>query len=336
MPSANHLPYRTAVVSVFLFSYCYHLLNVHLAEFEVFLNGLTNDSIDRAISCFQEGLRSHKTLFNHHFDSRRAQIICDSILRTTKRGSIATNMVYNIPKFWINLDGLVQASNLTAVEMAVTRVFCMKGALRFHFWLLDIIPAAIKRISNPAYNPKTWIDKLVSNVRSSLMKRISATFHSSNYLPNLAFHHEYKMERKPFRFDDVDLLISVTSSIIRCWLSFPSDQQSFAQLALLEILMSKSPTSICFLDKTWEMYKTPFSTVFNNDWDTRRSKGRLIQALADFEQRFSSHPFATPGSLSYRKLQLLSQLIQEWSNLIGAGVDLEIHEETVSQFIYLR
>ena len=90
------------------------------------------------------------------------------------------------------------------------------------------------------------------------------TFHSSNYLPNLAFHHEYKMERKPFRFDDVDLLVSVTSSIIRCRLSFMSDQQSFAQLALLEILMSKFPMPICFLAKTWEMYTTPFSTVFNS------------------------------------------------------------------------
>ena len=51
-----------------------------ITEFEVLLNGLTDDSIDRAITCFQEGLRSHKTLFDHLFDSQRAQIVCDSIL----------------------------------------------------------------------------------------------------------------------------------------------------------------------------------------------------------------------------------------------------------------
>lgn len=323
-------------MSSYLLSYRYHLLNVHLAEIEVFLNGLTDDSIDRAITCFQEGLRSQKTLVDHHFDSRRAQVVCDSILRMSKTGSIATNMVYNIPKFWINLNGLVQASNLTAIETAMTRVFCMKGALKFHFWLLDIIQAAIKRISIPTHSSKAWIDKLVTNVRSFLRKRSGATFRSSDYLPNLAFHHEYKMEPKPFKFEDVDLLISVTSSIIRCWLSYPADQDSLAQLTLLDIVMSKSTTSICFLDKIWDMYATPFSTVFNKDWDVRKSKVKLTQALANFEQQFSSHPFATPGSLSYRKLELLSQLIQEWTTLIGAGVDLHIAEEMVSHFTYLR
>ena len=309
----------------------YHYLNVHLAEIELFLSGLTEDSIDHAIACFQDGLHSHKVLISH-FDSRRAQNACHSILRLTERGSTAMSMVYNIPKFWINLKGLVQASNLTALETTMTRAFCMKGALKFHFWLLDVIPTAIERISKPSYIPKIWIDKLVTYVQSSLHKRSSATFLSSDYLPDLAFHYEYKMEAKPFKFKDADLLISVTSSIIRCWLSFPADQYSLAQLTLLDIMTSKSPTSIFFLDNIWEMYKTPFITVFHN-WDHSRSKIKLTQALTNFEKQFSLHPFADLSSLSYRKHLFLSELVQEWTETIGAGVNL--NTEIVSHFIDL-
>ena len=309
----------------------YHYLNVHLAEIELFLSGLTEDSIDRAIACFQDGLHSHKVLISH-FDSRRAQNACHSILRMTERGSTAMSMVYNIPKFWINLKGLVQASNLTALETTMTCAFCMKGALKFHFWLLDVIPTAIERISKPSYIPKIWIDKLVTYVQSSLHKRSSATFLSSDYLPDLAFHYEYKMEAKPFKFKDADLLISVTSSIIRCWLSFPADQYSLAQLTLLDIMTSKSPTSIFFLDNIWEMYKTPFITVFHN-WDLSRSKIKLTQALTNFEKQFSLHPFADLSSLSYRKHLFLSELVQEWTETIGAGVNL--NAEIVSHFIDL-
>ena len=226
-------------------------------------------------------------------------------------------LVCNIPKFWINLNGLVQSSNLNAVETIMTRVFCMQGALKFHFWLLDIIPAAIKRISNPSHLPKLWIDRLATDVRSSIHKGGRATFHSSHYLPNLLFPREYTMEPKPFKFDDTDLLTSVISSTLRWWLSFPTDQDSLAQLTLLDIVTSKTPTSILFLDKIWEMYKTPFSTVFNKDWDMRRSKIKLTQTLANFEKQFSSHPFAKPDSLSYQKLELLSELIEQWMQIIG-------------------
>jgi hypothetical protein len=126
------------------------------------------------------------------------------------------------------------------------------------------------------------------------------------------------MEPKPFKFDDTDLLTSIISSTLRCWLSFPADQDSLAQLSLLDIVTSKSPTSILFLDKTWEMYKTPFSTVFNKDWDMRRSKSKLKQALVNFEKQYSLHPFATSGSVSHCKLQFLSDLIEKWMQLIGA------------------
>jgi len=67
------------------------------------------------------------------------------------------------------------------------------------------------------------------------------------------------------------------------------------------------------------MYTTPFSTVFNNRWDIRRSKSGLTAALAKFEKEFASHPFANPGSLSYRKLQYLSQLIGRWMEYINTG-----------------
>jgi len=235
----------------------------------------------------------------------------------TKKGSTAKNMVYTIPKFWVNLNGLVHSSNMNAIETIMTRVFCMQGALKFHFWLLDIIPAAIKRISNSTHIPKTWIDQLATDVRLAIAKRGGATFDSSQYLPGLDFHHKYDMAVQQFKYEDAELLTSIISSIIRCWLGFPADQDALAQLTLLDIVTSESPTSILFLDKIWEMYKTPFETVFNKDWDMRRSKNKLSQALATFKNRFSSHPFATSDSLSYRKLQLLSELIQKWTTLFG-------------------
>lgn len=237
-------------------------------------------------------------------------------------------MVCNIPKFWINLDGLVHSSNLNAIELTMTWVFCMQDALKFHYWLQDVIPPAITRTSNPAHIPKLWIDKLVKDVRLSLDKGGPATFHSSYYLPNLGFHSEYHMAPKPFRFNDVNLLHSIISSILRRWLHFPTDEDTLAQLTLLDIVTSKSPTSILFLDKIWDMYKTPFSTIFNKDWDVRRSKKRLIMALENFEKEFALHPFATAGSLSHGKLEYLSQLINEWMQHTGVNSDMA---EMVSQ-----
>ena len=49
--------------------------------------------------------------------------------------------VCDIPKFWINLNGLNQSSNLTTIETTITHVFCMQEALKFHYWLLAIISA---------------------------------------------------------------------------------------------------------------------------------------------------------------------------------------------------
>jgi hypothetical protein len=234
----------------------------------------------------------------------------------TEKNSTAMAMVCNIPKFWINIDGLIKSSNLTAIESTMTRFFCMQGALKFHHWLLEIIPTAIRRTSKPTHIPKTWIDKLAMDVRSSILKGGSSTFRSLEYLPNLAFPREYHMTPKPFPYDD-EILTSIISSTLRCWLHFPRDEESLAQLTLLEIVSSNTPASILFLDKIWEMYRTPFSTVFNNDWDLHRSKPKLIAALKNFEKKFALHPFAIAGSLSHSKLRFLSQLISEWMQHMG-------------------
>ena len=49
----------------------------------------------------------------------------------------------------------------------------------------------------------------------------------------------------------------------------------------------------------------------------RRSKIKLTQTLANFEKQFSSHPFAKPDSLFHQKLELLSELIEQWMQIIG-------------------
>lgn len=287
---------------------------------EAFLKGLTDDSIDRAIACFEEGLRSHEALLSD-FDSQRAQLTCHSILRMAEKGSIAMGMVCDIPKFWINLDGLVNSSNLNAIESIMTRVFCMQGALKFHYWLLDVIQPAITRTSNGACNPKIWIDRLATDVRWAIEKGGSATFHSSNYLPNLGFPREYEMASKPFRFNDTEQLHSILTSVLRCWLRFPANKDTHAQLTLLTIILSKSPISILFLDKTWEMYKTPYTTLFGKRGDMYRSRKKLSMALKNFGEEFPQHPFAIKGSLSYGKLERLSELINEWTQCIGVDSD---------------
>jgi hypothetical protein len=295
-------------------------LNVLVVEFIGFLNGLNNDSIDRAIACVQEAIHSRKVLIPH-FDPGRAHISCHSILRMTEKGSIAMGTVCNIPKFWVNLDGLVQASNLNSIESTITRVFCMQGALKFHYWLQNIIPTAIRRTSNPDHIPKTWIDKLTTDVRSSISKGGSATFSSADYLPNLGFPLAYDMAPIPFQFDVTDQLISIISSILRMWLRFPAEIDYLAQVTLLDIFTTNSLPSILFLDRTWEMYKTPFSAVFNNNWNLRRSKRGLIKALESFRKEFSLHPFAKTDSLSQEKLLLLSELIRKWMHFSGVDSD---------------
>ena len=229
--------------------------------------------------------------------------------------------VCQIPKFWVNLDGLVQSSNLNSIESIITRVFCMQGALKFHYWLQDIIPASIKRTSKPDHIPKTWIDMLTTDVRSSIHESGVAKFSSSDYLPNLVFPHVYEMTPPPFKFDNTDQLTSIISSILRLWLHFPTENDYLAQVTLLDIVTTNSPPSILFLDKIWEMYKTPFSTIFSNKWDIRRSKRKLVNALESFKERFALHPFAKKDSPSYKKLLSLSKLIYKWTQMTGVDSD---------------
>jgi len=225
--------------------------------------------------------------------------------------------MYDIPKFWINLDGLAHASNLNIIESCITRVFCMQGALRFHHWLCDVIPTAVDRLSR-----NNWLDKLAWNVRHAVEQKQAATFDSANYLPNLAFPKVYSLEPiKAFRFDQRELVISMTSSIVRLWLGFPSDEFSFLQLSLIDIVTSKTLPSVLFLDKLWDMYKSPFTTIFNK-WNKRTSKALMKTSLTKFQTRFTHHPFAMADSLEYDKLKHLSWLITQWKEKNGINVEI--------------
>jgi hypothetical protein len=281
---------------------------------EFFLKELTIDSIDRVIACFKDGIDSRAVL-PKDFDPRRAQLACHRIHRLTMKGSTAMNSMYEIPKFWINLDGLIHSSNLNVMESCFTRVFCMQGSMSFHRWLSNVVPTAVNHRSR-----NTWLDKLAWDVRLAIERNKRATFASTDYLPNLSFHHVYTLvPPSRFLFDQRELILSVVSSIVRLWLHFPSDEFSFIQLSLIDIITSKSPSSILFLGEIWNMYKSPFATVFNK-WD-KRSKTKIKTALADFEEEFAHHPFAIAGSLEYRKLEFLSQLITQWSEKNDIDLD---------------
>lgn len=306
------------VVSTTFSQLRFMLITTHSAEFDSFLNGLTDESINHTMACFYESIGSRK-LLPGDFDPRRAQMACHSILRTTNNGSVAMSMVNNIPRFWINITGLSQSSNLTTVETIMTRVFCMEGSLKFQYWLLHIIPAALNRTSNPNHQPKLWIDRLAADVQTSVLVGGDASFVSSNYLPNLPYIRTYTMTCTKRRYQNQEQLTSIISSILRLWLYFPTEENSTAQLALLEILLESSLTSILFLDKIWEMYKDPFGTVFSYNWDIRRSKTKLAVALENFKKRFALHPFAITHSSSYLKLQSLSDLINEWFKYAGVS-----------------
>jgi len=102
-------------------------------------------------SCFQDGIKSCAALPSD-FDPRCAQLACSRIYRLTEKGSTAATSMYDIPKFWINLNGLVQNSNLNAMECCITRVFCMQGALIFHRWLSDVVLAAVNGLWCPKCN----------------------------------------------------------------------------------------------------------------------------------------------------------------------------------------
>ena len=154
-------------------------LTVFSAEIEVFLTHLTIESIDRAIIAFSEGIKS-RTLLPDEFDPRRAQLACSRVLRLTENSSTNKNYVYDIPKFWINLDGLMHSSNLNVIESYITRAYCMQGALNFHLWLVDIVKSAVNNSSR-----QPWIQKLASDVERAVNRKERVAFDSADYIPNL-------------------------------------------------------------------------------------------------------------------------------------------------------
>jgi hypothetical protein len=275
------------------------------AELDVFINGLTADSIDRAIMCFQDAIHTRQVLPSD-FDPRLAQKTCSRILELTANGSSIMDNIRRIPNFWVNLEGLAHNSNLNAVESCITRVFCMQGALSLHYWLLNVVPAAVERSSR-----NTWIDRLVWDVGRAFDLKKQMVFDSEHYLPNLPNPTSLPFTPPKFQYEKTEIIASTVSSIIRKWLQFPADELSLVQLSIIDIISSRSPQSVMFLDKVWETYKTPFATVFNK-WDIRRSKAKLKRELEAFEEQFASHPFVTPDSLEYRKLKYLDQLIHFW------------------------
>ena len=303
-------------------------LTVFSAEIDVFLNGLTSESIDRSIFAFSEGIKS-RTHLPVDFDPRRAQLACSRILKLMEKSSTNMNYVCSIPKFWINLNGLMHSSNLNIIESYITRAYCMQGALNFHLWLLDIVQSAVNNSSRQA-----WIQKLASDVEIAVNGREIVAFDSADYIPNLSFHRTYSYTPGPFRYDQTEIISTTISSILRLWLHFPSDQLSLIQLSLIDIVASKSPSSILFLDVIWEMYATPFSTVFNV-WNGRTSKANVEKSLGKFQQQFESHPFATTSSLEYLKLEYLSNLITKWMeiNNMDSGIPTTVsrhHKLTLS------
>ena len=185
------------------------------------------------------------------------------------------NNMYNIPKFWINLEGLTHSLNLNIMESCITRVFCMQGALSFHCWLSEVIPAAVDH-----YSCNTWLDNLASDVGDAINNKKITTFDSANYLPNLTFHHVYLHKPAQFQFNQTELIVSMVSSIIRLWFNFPPDEYSILQLSLINIVTSKLPSYV-LLDKLWDMYKSPFAMVFNK-WNKKTSKIKIHKSLAIF------------------------------------------------------
>ena len=284
------------------------------------------DTIDRAIFIFKEAIKS-RTVLPADFDPRRAQLACSRILRLTEKSSTAMNNVYDIPKFWVNLNGLVHSSNLNIIESCITRAYCMQGALNFHLWLIDIVQHAVNTSSRSS-SGHTWIKNLARDVEMAVSRRETTAFDSLKYLPNLAFHRTYTYIPGSFRFNQSEIISATLSSILRLWLHFPSDENSLLQLSLIKILVSKSPSSILFLDKIWEMYATPFSTVFNV-WKGHASKTNIDKTLANLQEQYNSHPFTTDGSLENLKLKDLSKLISDWMGV--NGLDLSTLTATVSR-----
>jgi len=85
-------------------------LNNHLlsAEIDIFLNQLTESTIDHAIACFNDALLSCEVL-PRHFDTCNAHITCNRIMQMTQKMSTTRALIYKIPDFWSNLNGLLQS-----------------------------------------------------------------------------------------------------------------------------------------------------------------------------------------------------------------------------------
>ena len=128
----------------------------------------------------------------------------------TEKSSTAMNNVYNIPKFWINLNGLMHSSNLNIIESYVTHAYCMQGALTFHWWLIDIVQCAVESSSR-----LTWIDKLASDVQIAVNWKKTVAFDSIKYLPNLTFHRSYSYVPRSFRYSQTEMVSTILLSILR-------------------------------------------------------------------------------------------------------------------------
>jgi hypothetical protein len=123
---------------------------------------------------------------------------------------------------------------------------------------INIVQEAVSSSSS-----HTWIEKLARDVEIAFNGKRTTIFDSVKYLPNLTLHKTYTYKPKSFKYAQEEIVSTTLSSILRLWLHFPLDEASLLQLSLIDIVTSKSPSSIFFLDKIWEMYSTPFASVFN-------------------------------------------------------------------------
>ena len=67
------------------------------------------------------------------FDPGRALRTCDRILRLTANGSIATTIVNELPRFWINLAGLRHSSNLNYKSKFILELVYIRSASSENF-----------------------------------------------------------------------------------------------------------------------------------------------------------------------------------------------------------
>ena len=166
-----------------------------IAELDIFIKGLTCNSIDHAIACFRDAISTCQVLPGD-FDPRQAEKTCSHILDQTADGSIMMENIHKVPKFWVNLEGLAHKSNLNSLESYITCVFCMRGALILHHWLLDVVQLAVQNVNNASCN--TWIDRLSWDVDIAIGQKKTMIFESENYLPHLQHPHTFSFIPKNF------------------------------------------------------------------------------------------------------------------------------------------